>query len=372
MWEKLSVKILRDIASKYKALHSLGNISKQTKSVLLETLKKVMEFRGNTLFTKAEHGNKKVVEVEDTKPPKEEVGTSVKMLYDEYLQFKKDNNKTKMNETKKKLDKLVKPMLVQELEKQRFSASAKTTSGKTIIAPINFVLENSFDAEKQNNPNLYYLKAYISNGNNPRQELLKGELEKLSPYEGLLTLLNRYYRYRTPPTTAGIKNAKELEKLYPQMRVSMYSLGTGITRYGMSVQGVVQFDDTIDKKLPTPTDKIVVIGKDGKMLENFRVIFESSFQNPSFRTLLFNTLKYDDGGSLLGKREQNVLKKQIDKANTMEIINLLKQTKRRPIIGEKRELILKYSVNMSKKALNEAEKNKLVLNKYDIVGVGFN
>ena len=70
MWEKLSVKILRDIASKYKALHSLGNISKQKKSVLLETLKKVMEFRGNTLFTKAEHGNKRVAEVEEDDEPK--------------------------------------------------------------------------------------------------------------------------------------------------------------------------------------------------------------------------------------------------------------------------------------------------------------
>lgn len=68
MWEKLSVKILRGIASKYKTLHSLGNISKQSKSVLLETLKKVMEFKGNTLFTKAEHGNKRVLEIaeEDT------------------------------------------------------------------------------------------------------------------------------------------------------------------------------------------------------------------------------------------------------------------------------------------------------------------
>jgi outer membrane biosynthesis protein TonB len=70
MWEKLSVKLLREIASKYKELHSLGNISKQKKSVLLETLKKVMEFRGNVLFTKAEHGNKKVAEVEEDDEPK--------------------------------------------------------------------------------------------------------------------------------------------------------------------------------------------------------------------------------------------------------------------------------------------------------------
>jgi len=72
MWDKLSVKLLRDIATKYKALHSLGNISKQKKSVLLETLKKVMEFRGNVLFTKAEHGNKKVASVEEDEPKAKE------------------------------------------------------------------------------------------------------------------------------------------------------------------------------------------------------------------------------------------------------------------------------------------------------------
>lgn len=95
MWEKLSVKILRGIASKYKTLHSLGNISKQSKSVLLETLKKVMEFRGNTLFTKAEHGNKKVLEIaeadtddEEAEAKKEEpkkAKKSAKKIDDEYI-----------------------------------------------------------------------------------------------------------------------------------------------------------------------------------------------------------------------------------------------------------------------------------------------
>jgi hypothetical protein len=70
MWNQIPVKLLREIASKYKALHSLGNISKQKKSVLLETLKKVMEFRGNVLFTKAEHGNKRVASIEEDDEPK--------------------------------------------------------------------------------------------------------------------------------------------------------------------------------------------------------------------------------------------------------------------------------------------------------------
>ena len=68
MWKDLSVKVLRQVASKYKSLHSLGNVSKQPKSVLIETLKNVMEWRGMKLFTKAEHGNKMVVEIEKDEP----------------------------------------------------------------------------------------------------------------------------------------------------------------------------------------------------------------------------------------------------------------------------------------------------------------
>jgi len=56
----MSVANLRDIARSYKNLHSLGNISKQTKATLTETLSKVMEWKEEELYTKKEHGGTKV------------------------------------------------------------------------------------------------------------------------------------------------------------------------------------------------------------------------------------------------------------------------------------------------------------------------
>jgi len=56
----MNVSNLRDIASEYKHLHSLGNISKQKKSVLIETLSKVMEWKKQSLYTKKQHGGKEV------------------------------------------------------------------------------------------------------------------------------------------------------------------------------------------------------------------------------------------------------------------------------------------------------------------------
>ena len=72
MWNELNVKMLREIAKSYKSLHTLGNISKQKKAVLLETLKGVMEWRNDTLYTKAEHGNKKVFEDKKETPKAKE------------------------------------------------------------------------------------------------------------------------------------------------------------------------------------------------------------------------------------------------------------------------------------------------------------
>jgi hypothetical protein len=57
-WKEMSVANLRDIARSYKNLHSLGNISKQTKATLIETLSKVMEWNDGDIYTKKEHGGK--------------------------------------------------------------------------------------------------------------------------------------------------------------------------------------------------------------------------------------------------------------------------------------------------------------------------
>jgi hypothetical protein len=59
-WKEMSVANLRDIARSYRNLHSLGNISKQTKATLIETLSKVMEWKAEQLYTKKEHGGTKV------------------------------------------------------------------------------------------------------------------------------------------------------------------------------------------------------------------------------------------------------------------------------------------------------------------------
>ena len=59
-WKSMSVANLRDIARSYKNLHSLGNISKQPKATLIETLSKVMEWKAEKLYTKKEHGGKEV------------------------------------------------------------------------------------------------------------------------------------------------------------------------------------------------------------------------------------------------------------------------------------------------------------------------
>ena len=63
-WKSMSVANLRDIARSYKNLHSLGNISKQTKATLTETLSKVMEWKEEKLYTKKEHGGKQVATYE--------------------------------------------------------------------------------------------------------------------------------------------------------------------------------------------------------------------------------------------------------------------------------------------------------------------
>ena len=60
-WSSMNVSNLRDIASEYKHLHSLGNISKQKKSVLVETLSKVMEWKKEKLYTKKQHGGEEVI-----------------------------------------------------------------------------------------------------------------------------------------------------------------------------------------------------------------------------------------------------------------------------------------------------------------------
>ena len=57
-WESMSVANLRAVAKQYKSLHNLGNISKQPKTTLVETLKKVMEWKSEKLYTKKEHGGK--------------------------------------------------------------------------------------------------------------------------------------------------------------------------------------------------------------------------------------------------------------------------------------------------------------------------
>jgi hypothetical protein len=57
----MNVSNLRDIASQYKHLHSLGNISKQKKSVLIETLSRVMEWKKEKLYTKKQHGGEEVI-----------------------------------------------------------------------------------------------------------------------------------------------------------------------------------------------------------------------------------------------------------------------------------------------------------------------
>ena len=57
-WNDMSVANLRDIARSYRNLHSLGNISKQTKATLIETLSKVMEWNDGDIYTKKEHGGK--------------------------------------------------------------------------------------------------------------------------------------------------------------------------------------------------------------------------------------------------------------------------------------------------------------------------
>ena len=57
-WKEMSVANLRDIARSYKNLHSLGNISKQPKATLIETLSKVMEWNDGDIYTKKEHGGK--------------------------------------------------------------------------------------------------------------------------------------------------------------------------------------------------------------------------------------------------------------------------------------------------------------------------
>jgi len=57
-WKEMSVGNLRDIARSYRNLHSLGNISKQTKATLIETLSKVMEWNDGDIYTKKEHGGK--------------------------------------------------------------------------------------------------------------------------------------------------------------------------------------------------------------------------------------------------------------------------------------------------------------------------
>ncbi len=64
-WKTMSVANLRDIARSYKNLHSLGNISKQTKATLTETLSKVMEWKNYKLYTKKEHGGKEVATYAD-------------------------------------------------------------------------------------------------------------------------------------------------------------------------------------------------------------------------------------------------------------------------------------------------------------------
>ena len=59
-WESMSVANLRAVAKQYKSLHNLGNISKQPKTTLVETLKKVMEWKSEKLYTKKEHGGKMI------------------------------------------------------------------------------------------------------------------------------------------------------------------------------------------------------------------------------------------------------------------------------------------------------------------------
>jgi hypothetical protein len=325
MWNDLKVKDLRAIASKYKALHSLGNVSKQPKSVLVETLKKVMEWRGMNLFTKAEHGNKKVIEVaeqeptpktkpktaDDKKVPNLEITTgtigkekvnyfyststgnaydvvysneldrdkvvwignkatktsfnrfderknispetrffypnekpftflndimeandekaiaqktkskegrdkaeqNAKMLYDEYFNFKKDNKTLEMNETKKKLNKVVKTLLKEDLKKARFPAkvsiSTLTKSGKTERRLIKTVI--TYEVKDYKTGADKYLEAFIT-GN---RKLGEKDLKTMSVNKGLLEIINKYYIYSRGIEGGIIKDEKELETLNP-------------------------------------------------------------------------------------------------------------------------------------------------------------
>jgi hypothetical protein len=70
-WEAMSVANLRAVAKRYKALHSLGNIHKQPKATLIETLGKFMEWKDNKLYTKKEHGGKEVDTYLEPKQPKQ-------------------------------------------------------------------------------------------------------------------------------------------------------------------------------------------------------------------------------------------------------------------------------------------------------------
>ena len=60
MWKNYTVPQLKAIAVKYNHIHKIAGVGAMKREMLIKTLEKVTEFRGNKLHIKAVHGGEEI------------------------------------------------------------------------------------------------------------------------------------------------------------------------------------------------------------------------------------------------------------------------------------------------------------------------
>ena len=252
-WKSMSVANLRDIARSYKNLHSLGNISKQPKAILTETLSKVMEWKKEKLYTKKEHGGKEVAtyfgyegEIHNTRdkkpqpkkaeqpkqkkeddakkksvekaisqaksasedakaiaPPKmKDDNDTLEKLHNKYLKLWKEPYTKKiakeLEEVQDKANKLIRPILKKELEKGFFTSEV----GRIDFAPFKYTYH---DGE---------VMTAMDFKPSVRVGILAGRADA---YSYLYKALTTKYRWRFFGNVAGIRNIEMLKEFFPDL-----------------------------------------------------------------------------------------------------------------------------------------------------------
>jgi hypothetical protein len=60
MWKNYTVEQLKAIAVKYNHIHKIAGVGKMKREMLIQTLEKITEFKGNKLHIKAAHGGEEI------------------------------------------------------------------------------------------------------------------------------------------------------------------------------------------------------------------------------------------------------------------------------------------------------------------------